>query len=377
RVLALDPAYMDEEQGSAWLLLGRMVTRQRGKEAGLRSYLTGLGTLKLHGGFDPLLGEVCVQLIIDLEKVSYYQLATETFYQVLQQADARRHQGLLRRLYGQSAFLLPKEEQRRIERLLEGGRGSAHPGRVLERYWRGEDPTPATILNERLIEHLQRVGYAVKWYPAGLARGFDDRGMIYVRLGKPGGKVSAGVTGIDPKRNYNFLPHEVWFYEQIASDLFFPFVKSQSKRGYVLVDGIEEAIPKPRASNMWRIKLFAETPDFDSRLLFYNKLATSSRVFYDRVQELESLRSKYPPVIYGPYLNGRAVTAMEYFDHKSKIRRRYLTPKAVSEVLSDIRELPVAVRTARFLGEAGGTRLESYLGIRRQELIPEVAGRGS
>lgn len=49
-----------------------------------------------------------------------------------------------------------------------------------------EDPRPSTEENERVAEHLERVAVALERYgDESFPAGFDDRGMIYVRLGAP------------------------------------------------------------------------------------------------------------------------------------------------------------------------------------------------
>lgn len=53
-----------------------------------------------------------------------------------------------------------------------------------ESFWAGRDPAPATVANERWIEHGRRVAYAREYY--GKAEfPWDARGEVYVRYGKP------------------------------------------------------------------------------------------------------------------------------------------------------------------------------------------------
>jgi len=57
----------------------------------------------------------------------------------------------------------------------------------LRSFWIGMDPTPMQQPNERLLEHWQRIAYAKKHFNRNTSTvyGSDDRGTIYVRLGKP------------------------------------------------------------------------------------------------------------------------------------------------------------------------------------------------
>jgi GWxTD domain-containing protein len=54
-------------------------------------------------------------------------------------------------------------------------------------FWLSVDPTPMQQPNERLLEHWERIAYARKNYTKNFssAYGTDDRGLIYVRYGKP------------------------------------------------------------------------------------------------------------------------------------------------------------------------------------------------
>src|SRR5690606_886317 len=62
--------------------------------------------------------------------------------------------------------------------------GSAS-GPMIARWWREQDPFPATPANERLEEHLERVAYAHATYAGDDPLGIDDRGKIFIRLGPP------------------------------------------------------------------------------------------------------------------------------------------------------------------------------------------------
>lgn len=57
----------------------------------------------------------------------------------------------------------------------------------LRSFWIGMDPTPMQQPNERLLEHWQRIAHAKKHFTKNTSTvyGSDDRGTIYVRLGKP------------------------------------------------------------------------------------------------------------------------------------------------------------------------------------------------
>ena len=55
---------------------------------------------------------------------------------------------------------------------------------ILSRFWLRRDATPATPINERLLEHHRRVWYAKHRFAAG-RKPWDDRGEVYIRFGVP------------------------------------------------------------------------------------------------------------------------------------------------------------------------------------------------
>ncbi|MCK5147625.1 carboxypeptidase-like regulatory domain-containing protein [bacterium] len=58
-------------------------------------------------------------------------------------------------------------------------------GKLILSFWQRRDFTPATPENERFAEHIQRLQYAKKYYRSLNKRGYDDRGMIYIKYGQP------------------------------------------------------------------------------------------------------------------------------------------------------------------------------------------------
>ncbi len=78
------------------------------------------------------------------------------------------------------------------------------------RFWRSLDPTPATPENERYVEHYQRLEYARRHFSATLSRGYDDRGMIYVRYGPPDDRF------VSPASSFTRAT-ESWVYQRLGN----------------------------------------------------------------------------------------------------------------------------------------------------------------
>ena len=70
--------------------------------------------------------------------------------------------------------------------VLEAWQSAAGPerDRVWLEFWNGRDPNPATVENERLVEHYKRIMYARLHFSSG-QQPYDRRGEMYVRFGEP------------------------------------------------------------------------------------------------------------------------------------------------------------------------------------------------
>jgi GWxTD domain-containing protein len=55
---------------------------------------------------------------------------------------------------------------------------------IVRRFWASRDPNPATVVNERLVEHDRRVMFAREYFAGGKTP-WDRRGDIYIRYGDP------------------------------------------------------------------------------------------------------------------------------------------------------------------------------------------------
>ncbi|MFQ6113170.1 MAG: GWxTD domain-containing protein [bacterium] len=377
------PTFVDEQQGSVWHVLGKVLFAQNKIQQSYDTYFKGLMVLQAANLFDPYLADAFVRIAVKLRKEGRYDLVTKAFYQLLERTDARRYQGLLDRLYAQSDFFLPEALRSQFDQVMNRPSEVNYPGRILKEYWRSQDLTPATLVNERLIEHLQRVEFAFKHYASDNVRGFDDRGKIHVRFGRPTAKASAGTVGLDMSgedpRVYYFRPHEVWSYRFLGINIFFPFVDFEDGRGYILVDRIDKAIPQDSFAKGGTKSQRGTTPEIDVRQYFYNQLAKSNPLFYQWVNELEDIKgdevlSNTRFMSSGTPLrirNIKAIYSTTHLDFQAESYRLDSTPEAASEVLSDVEDLPIHIQTARYLDEDGTTRLELFFGLLKSDLMTE------
>jgi GWxTD domain-containing protein len=92
-----------------------------------------------------------------------------------------------------------------------------HRGRYLLNAWQKRDPTPATLENERLVEHYQRLAFARRRYSSFQPRGYDDRGMIYVRYGPPD-------NSLEIPSHRHLYPSESWVYTRMGGEITYDFI---------------------------------------------------------------------------------------------------------------------------------------------------------
>ncbi|MFT5370466.1 MAG: GWxTD domain-containing protein, partial [Candidatus Latescibacterota bacterium] len=77
----------------------------------------------------------------------------------------------------------------------------------LRQFWKGQDPTPSTPVNERLIQHLQRMTYVeTNFSRTNTEEPIDtDRGRVYITYGPPD-EIERDASSSEGK------PSEIWHY---------------------------------------------------------------------------------------------------------------------------------------------------------------------
>ncbi len=115
-------------------------------------------------------------------------------------------------------------------------------------FWNVRAARSAVPVEERIVEHYRRLDVALSKYYRSQKRGapeahsvllepqserlpFDDRGIVYVRYGKPDQVIRTNAAGLHP--------NETWLYNGIeGARQFFHFVASRGSHDFTLVDDI-------------------------------------------------------------------------------------------------------------------------------------------
>ena len=274
-------------------------------------------------------------------------------------------------------------------------------------WWKTQDPLPASEVNERMIEHVRRVEYALEHYVCiTCPEGYDARGEVYVRYGaperitrivfddpllidaiyQPGVAVSPG----------DFPENEFWRYLNIDRDAYFLFI--QDGKPYRLGDTYD-LLPIALRSGLGQggRGLVKSKMVLAVMRSMYRQLALEHYHFGSRFNEVDRwLAAHEEPgrlqsrditgnakIITGANLltQGERPEAMEFDqdlgqpahifaqgmitnarieDDQAAYQKELLLPPSTSDVLSTLRTLPLGVRYARFLEPDGTTTTEIY-----------------
>lgn len=284
-------------------------------------------------------------------------------------------------------------------------------------FWIQLDPTPSRTVNERLIEHWQRIAEARKRFTKNSATiyGTDDRALVYIRYGEPD-RIQSGILTLqdlnvkpwlerqiiqlddsiredmemsqaqldrDTPRSYSAMhvetlefviydhhrypEYEVWFYDDIAieGNEPVPFIFGTNIRNdqFELRTGIDDFIPE-RAYNVdsfseREMKDFTRagiTPALMLQLLYYEQLSVIDPFFENRLNQLrDCVLDQGREAFSGMDLNFKRETT-------ELIRQRTLqAPQQLSTIESRIPTIPVNVYQYRFLDENQSPYLVTFL----------------
>jgi len=159
-------------------------------------------------------------------KMNRFEEGTAYFYRALKHlADL----DLLSDLYWNFKMIANPAEVKQYEQ-------SVSKKAYLLKFWRSRDPSPTTDVNEFLGSIYQRIEKAKYEFRSADYRGYDDRGLIYVRYGPPDERLR------DPSVDPNiYWDSETWVYHNIApSDVVFNFIRAGDT--FRLVDNLRDIL---------------------------------------------------------------------------------------------------------------------------------------
>ncbi len=145
----------------------------------------------------------------------------------------------------------------------------------IRKFWKSRDPSPTTEYNERLVEHYRRVNYAKQQYTMKQTKGYDDRGIVYIKHGKP--DEYADLVG-----NFGIRDNETWVYFRRPDNFVFHFVRRSSS--YSIANSLMEALITSPISPSFTMREDPENPT-ESIVLEAGDFTQSWRdLLYSRVE---------------------------------------------------------------------------------------------
>lgn len=336
--------------------------------------------------------------------------ASEAYLTILEEADAPHQadvQDVIHKHLAQMIFLVPdslketiltspfqfREKRVPIE---------SHAGVTLAAWWRSQDPLPATITNERVIEHLLRVGTAIDQFTYDRSTaGFDDRGHVFVQYGSPRVRSIVETDLIESRRVLQqfavplpgplIIPlNEFWSYRHLDDRLRYLFLLTG---GRYRISSPEDLIPDDLRSASKRIgnrQVAAGNAPINrvdeayARALvaayqkIYRNLALYHPAYEEQVEQLENyeadvratsgldlaesqtdLASSAGGMSATSYVQGMSSQFVSRA-HQARIERDEQSPRQTSSVMDRVIPLSVPMRPARFLDSTGVTHLELF-----------------
>jgi len=267
-------------------------------------------TLGNVGRSDPRIGIAYIETAVGRQAFRYYEAACEMYLWGFSGSNLHEHAEAVREEVERILPLVAPSDQELWRAELEQGAGVI--AERLRGYWVERDPTPLTSLNERLLEHWQRITYAREHYRQNESTVYDtdERGLIYVKYGEPGMKRGGflGATELDLRawvdnpfardalRRLDTKPaYEVWVYDSLRPNqlTYFLFGNEGGTGRFQLVDGVEDLInreawsPSTRRYTPGGIRAF-----YYLQLFYYGDISAIGGPFMTRAEELNILWSQ-------------------------------------------------------------------------------------
>jgi phage gp46-like protein len=412
--------------GAVAYWLGRAYDRAGQPEKAKSTWRSGLRALRAAGQFDARLADAYLRHLTP-ERLRGERLYAADVYQSLLRRIGTDTSAAARSLFRRRvAQLAPLMADSALARVIKQDRSAPadtwtfrpEAGSSLVKWWRGFDPFPATDENERLEEHMTRLVRVRQNYECpGRISGIDDRGVVQLRFGDPykrrglnyeNGKFFREVyrfgVNVPPS---GFPESEIWLYTHIDDTGFYLFAEEDTSDCFKIAKA-NELMPSyltrqrgnsERGLNIAYSALMAMRAIYRELALYHINFGSrySEIANYADWQEMRAIATEMAEqsgdnastpvgqrsvqvgagvgqtrrVFSNPNLGydfptqfvSRMVSRAEREDRRAAERREEAMPRQHTTLLDGAAQLPVAVRTARFLEADGTTRTDVYWGV--------------
>ncbi len=274
-------------------------------EQALNIWVTALDSLPETTLADPRIGIAYIELATARQAEQFYEKASALYVWGLSRPDLTRFKQVVSGEMERLAPIVDKRQFQAWRKLL--GAGDQKLSSEIKAFWAQRDPVPTSEVNERLIEHWERIALGRKLFAEAKNTVYstDDRGLVFVKYGSPDERY-AGKLGIDQFemmrwfddfllrqeiQRFNQTPeYEVWRYLNLdgSESSVFLFGMKFGIGKYGLRDGIEQFIPdrafRRSSTHMTRGVL----PGAVLQLVYYYELQRADQFYLERFREIEA-----------------------------------------------------------------------------------------
>ncbi len=239
-------------------------------------------------------------------------------------------------------------------------------------FWRQQDPTPTTPVNERKLEHYRRVNYAIQNFSEGRTP-WDARGDVYIRFGHP--------------------DHRSWS-DHLVFETHAKVIRVKNRLMDLAGNALHEIVPTMsslRAESFGAGTALRVTPEVRGLPIF--PLPHQGALFRDGA----SLNYKWETWIYAHIGEGFEVTFLDALgnfdfqfplppiDSPNRLLWQHLAPEAVvARVVNRTpsvyrypypgEPMPLLMSVADFRGHGRDTRLDAFIGVPWTALTAQKRG---
>lgn len=369
------------------------------------------------GDVDARIGIEYMRVVTENRMKEYYEQATELYYRAIMDASGAESRVVIRQ---EISRLRPVTGRGIYRQWVDWWENRDHRlGADMRGFWVQEDPTPAGISNERLIEHWIRIAEAKQRYTknSNTVFGTDDRGVLYVRYGAPD-RIRTGILTLQNLNIRNWLQnqmnpyaeqtegeeqsydrelsaenqmelfsrlqdaiyefhrypeYEVWFYNRLIPDVndpvIFLFGTDVDTGEFSYRSSVGDFIPERAYQSVMELDeegveftRAGFTPALILQLLYYEQLVLSDSYFENRLNEIrEKVLQQGQEVYQGLDL------AVRTESRESLQHRRAPVPVEQSTYMERMPRIPLQVYQYRFLNSDGNPYMLTYLESQPQE----------
>lgn len=298
---------------------GLRIKEQQGPEAATRHWLESYRELREEGRHDPRIGFHFIELVFSHEQGLYRDRAAEIYFWGLGAEEVDPYREALQQ---EVEYLSPLIDQPVYEEWVEMiERDDPAIYSEIASFWQEHNIVLSTELNERLLEHWDRIAHAREHFTENSESvyGTDDRGEIYVRLGEPDDRHTGSLgnqtnairgklydlvnQGIINNRNvrdiereitmlFSSTQYELWQYRNVnQEDFFFLFGEPGGGGSFGLRDSLEDFV-STRAFNNTVVGRRGQSQSLRAgnliQFMIYNEMSVYDMFFGEMLQEYES-----------------------------------------------------------------------------------------